>query len=84
MENNTSVSEGEIRTNTQFLGLDVNLPVFSFSSGLAIIFSILVLIYPEISYELLTNTKNFVVAWFGTLFTVTTVSYTHLTLPTKA
>ena len=54
MENNTSVSEGEIRTNTQFLGLDVNLPVFSFSSGLAIIFSILVLIYPEISYELLT------------------------------
>ena len=71
MENNTSVSEGEIRTNTQFLGLDVNLPVFSFSSGLAIIFSILVLIYPEISYELLTNAKNFVVAWFGTLFTVT-------------
>ena len=71
MENNTSISEGEIRTNTQFLGLDVNLPVFSFSSGLAIIFSILVLIYPEISYELLTNAKNFVVAWFGTLFTVT-------------
>ena len=71
MENNTSVSEGEIRTNTQFLGLDVNLPVFSFSSGLAIIFSILVLIYPEISYELLTNARNFVVAWFGTLFTVT-------------
>ena len=71
MENNTSVSEGEIRTNTQFLGLDVNLPVFSFSSGLAIIFSILVLIYPELSYELLTNAKNFVVAWFGTLFTVT-------------
>ena len=70
MENNTSISEGEIRTNTQFLGLDVNLPVFSFSSGLAIIFSILVLIYPEISYELLTNAKNFVVAWFGTLFTV--------------
>ena len=71
MENNTSISEGEIRTNTQFLGLDVNLPVFSFSSGLAIIFSILVLIYPELSYELLTNAKNFVVAWFGTLFTVT-------------
>ena len=71
MENNTSISEGEIRTNAQFLGLDVNLPVFAFSSGLAIIFSILVLIYPEISYELLTNAKNFVVAWFGTLFTVT-------------
>ena len=70
MENNISVSEGEIRTNTLFLGLDVNLPVFSFSSGLAIIFSILVLIYPELSYELLTNARNFVVAWFGTLFTV--------------
>ena len=76
MENNTSISEGEIRTNTQFLGLDVNLPVFSFSSGLAIIYSILVLIYPEISYELLTNTRNFVVVWFGTLFTVSMSAFT--------
>jgi len=67
---NTSISEERRRTNTKFLGLDVNLPVFSISSGLAAIFSVLVLIYPEISYELLTNTKNFVVIWFGTLFTL--------------
>ena len=67
---NTSISEERRRANTKFLGLDVNLPVFSISSGLAVIFSVLVLIYPEISYDLLTNTRNFVVVWFGTLFTL--------------
>ncbi len=67
---NILISEGERRANTKIAGLDINLPVFSISSGLAIIFSILVLIYPETSYELLNNTKNFVVVWFGTLFTV--------------
>ena len=67
---NILISEGERRANTKIAGLDINLPVFSISSGLAIIFSILVLIYPETSYELLDNTKNFVVVWFGTLFTV--------------
>ena len=70
MDDNTSIIEEGRRANTKFFGLDVNLPVFSISSGLAVIFSLLVLVYPEISYELLTNTKNFVVAWFGTLFTV--------------
>ena len=67
---NTSISEKERRPNTKFLGLDVNLPVFSISSGLAVFFSVLVLIFPEISYELLNNAKNFVVVWFGTLFTL--------------
>ncbi|GIT33579.1 MAG: hypothetical protein Ct9H300mP3_11100 [Gammaproteobacteria bacterium] len=43
---------------------------FLFSSGLAVIFSVLVLINPEKSYELLTNTREFVVVWFGTLFTL--------------
>ena len=66
----TSISESGRRPNTQFLGLDINLPVFSISSGLAVLFSILVLIYPETSYELLNNTRNFVVVWFGTLFTL--------------
>ena len=70
MEDKTSISEEGRRANTRFLGLDVNLPVFSISSGLAVIFSLLVLVYPEMSYEVLTNTMNFVVAWFGTLFTV--------------
>ena len=67
---NTSISERIGRANTQFLGLDINLPVFSISSGLAVIFSVLVLINPEKSYELLTNTREFVVVWFGTLFTL--------------
>ena len=76
MDDNTSITEEGRRTNTKFLGLDVNLPVFSISSGLAIIFSVLVLIYPEMSYELLTNAKNFVVAWFGTLFTISMTAIT--------
>ena len=72
----TSMSEGERRANTQFLGLDINLPVFSISSGLVVIFSALVLIFPEISNELLSNTRNFVVVWFGTLFSVSMSAFT--------
>ena len=67
---NISISEKERRPNTKFFGLDVNLPVFSISSGLAVFFAVLVLIFPESSYELLNNAKNFVVIWFGTLFTL--------------
>ena len=67
---NISISEKERRPNTKFFGLDVNLPVFSISSGLAVFFSVLVLIFPESSYDLLNNAKNFVVVWFGTLFTL--------------
>ena len=66
--NNTSISE-ERRANTQFFGLDINLPVFAISSGLAIFFSAFVLIFPEKS-SFLTNTMDFVVDWFGTLFTL--------------
>ena len=69
MEENTFLLEGR-RSNTRFMGLDINLPVFSISCGLAIIFSILVLTFPEISYEKLNDAKNFVVVWFGTLFTI--------------
>jgi len=66
--NNTSVS-GERRANTQFFGLDVNLPVFAISSALAIFFSAFVLFFPEKS-SFLTDTMDFVVNWFGTLFTL--------------
>ena len=72
----TSMSEGKRRANTQFLGLDINLPVFSISSGLVVIFSALVLIFPEISNELLSNTRNFVVVWFGTLFSLSMSAFT--------
>ena len=68
--NDSLILEGSRRANTKFFGLDINLPVFVISSGLAIIFSILVLVYPETSYKFLTNTMNFVVVWFGTLFTI--------------
>ena len=61
---------GKRRANTQFFGLDVNLPVFTISSGLAIFFSAFVLLFPEKSY-FLTNAMDFVVDWFGTLFTLT-------------
>ncbi len=67
---NTTNLEAEGRPNTKFLGLDVNLPVFSISTGLAIIFSVLVLIFPDESYKILQGIKDFVVNTFGTLFTV--------------
>ena len=56
--NDSLILEGSRRANTKFFGLDINLPVFVISSGLAIIFSILVLVYPETSYKFLTNTMN--------------------------
>ena len=62
--------EVKARKNVTFFGLDVNSPVFFISSGLAIIFSCLVLAYPETSNQLLSDTRNFVVARFDTLFTV--------------
>ena len=46
------------------MGLDINLPVFSISSGLAVIFSLLVLIFPEASYELLNNAKEITKRFF--------------------
>jgi BCCT family betaine/carnitine transporter len=49
--------------------LDVNLPVFAISSALAIFFSAFVLFFPEKS-SFLTDTMDFVVNWFGTLFTL--------------
>jgi len=67
---NTTNLEAEGRPNTKLLGLDVNLPVFSISTGLAIIFSVLVLIFPDESYKILQGIKDFVVNTFGTLFTV--------------
>ncbi|MBI80887.1 MAG: glycine/betaine ABC transporter [Gammaproteobacteria bacterium] len=65
----TTSTSGERRANTQFFGLDINLPVFAISSGLAIFFSAFVLIFPEKS-SFLTNAMDFVVVWFGTLFTL--------------
>ncbi len=56
--------------NKKFLGLNVNYPVFAISSGLAIIFSSLVLIFPEASSDFLSNCRNFVVSRFDTLFTI--------------
>ena len=50
LDNVTSL-EAKARRNITFLGLDVNSPVFFISSGLAIIFSCLVLAYPEASNQ---------------------------------
>ncbi len=62
--------------NAKFLGLDVNLSVFLISSGLAILFSCLVLNFPEASNTFLSRTRNFVVSRFDTLFTVSMLSFT--------
>ena len=70
MNNFNSTIESKPRKNIQFLGLDINSSVFFISSGLAIIFSCLVLVYPEISNQLLSDTRNFVVSRFDTFFTL--------------
>ena len=64
------------RKNVKFLGLDINSAVFFISSGLAITFSFLVLMYPEASNQLLSETRNFVVSQFDTLFTVSMSAFT--------
>ena len=70
-ELNTHTStKSKFMNNEKFLGLDVNYPVFIVSSGLAIIFSSLVLIFPESSGDFLSNCRNFVVSRFDTLFTI--------------
>ena len=64
------------RKNVNFLGLDINSAVFFVSSGLAITFSFLVLMYPEASNQLLSETRNLVVSQFDTLFTVSMSAFT--------
>jgi len=64
------------RKNIKFLGLDINSVVFFVSSGLAITFSFLVLIYPEASNQMLSDTRNFVVSQFDTLFTISMSAFT--------
>ena len=74
-ENLTNYPNHDKLSSVKFLGLDVNLPVFLFTSGLTILFSSLVLIFPEASTELLSDTRNFVLDWFDTLFTVSMSSF---------
>ena len=73
---NFSSFETRARKNIKFLGLDINSSVFFISSGLAIIFSSLVLIYPEASNQLLSDSRNFVVSRFDTLFTLCMSAFT--------
>ena len=61
--------------SVKFLGLDVHMPVFLFTAGLTILFSSLVLIFPQASTELLSDTRNFVLNWFDTLFTISMSSF---------
>ncbi|MEC7928859.1 MAG: BCCT family transporter [Pseudomonadota bacterium] len=76
--NNTSTSViGPIK-NTKFFGLDLNLPVFLISSGMAILFSSLVLIFPETSNTFLSSSRQFVVSQFDTLFTLSMLGFTFI------
>ena len=69
-----------IKRNKNFLGLDINFPVFFISSGLAIFFSCIVLLFPEASGDLLTRMRVFVVAQFDTLFTASMAFFTLILL----
>ena len=76
--NNASTSMTKPIKNAKFLGLDVNFPVFLISAGLAILFSCLVLIFPENSTTFLSSSRQFVVSRFDTLFTVSMLSFTFV------
>ena len=74
-ENLTNYPNHDKLNSVKFLGLDVHMPVFLFTSGLTILFSGLVLIFPQASTELLSDTRNFVLNWFDTLFTISMSSF---------
>ena len=76
MNNFNSTIESKPRKNIQFLGLKLTSSVFFISSGLAIIFSCLVLVYPETSNQFLSDTRNFVVSRFDTFFTLCMSAFT--------
>ena len=65
-----------ISKNIKFLGLDLNLPVFFISSSLTILFSVLVLIYPEASNTILSDTRNFTLSWFDAFFSASMTAFT--------
>ena len=72
------IMESKSLKNSKFLGLDVNFSVFLISSGLAILFSCLVLVFPEASNNFLSSSRQFVVSRFDTLFTVSMLSFTFI------
>ena len=74
-ENLTNYPNHDELNSVKFLGLDVHMPVFLFTAGLTILFSSLVLIFPQASTELLSDTRNFVLNWFDTLFTISMSSF---------
>ena len=74
-ENLTNYPNHDKLNSVKFLGLDVHMPVFLFTAGLTILFSSLVLIFPQASTELLSETRNFVLNWFDTLFTISMSSF---------
>jgi BCCT family betaine/carnitine transporter len=74
-EDSTNYPNHDKLNSVKFFGLDVHMPVFLFTSGLTILFSSLVLIFPQASTELLSDTRNFVLNWFDTLFTISMSSF---------
>ena len=72
----TNLTKSNLLGTSKLFGLEVNYPVFLISSGLAILFSSLVLIFPESSSVFLSSSRNFVVSRFDTLFTVSMSVFT--------
>ena len=69
-----------LNKNFKFLGLDFHFPVFFISSSLTILFSILVLVYPEISNKILSDVRNFTLSWFDTFFSISMTAFTLIVL----
>tara|TARA_B100001057_G_scaffold320093_1_gene320313 strand:+ start:757 stop:2346 length:1590 start_codon:yes stop_codon:yes gene_type:complete len=70
------IGDVKSRANKKLMGLDINFPVFFVSFSLAIIFSLLVLVFPNSSSEFLASSRIFVVSRFDTLFTISMSIFT--------
>ncbi len=62
--------------NIEIFGLDIHNPVFVLSAGLALIFSCLVLAFPETSTSALIGTRDIILDLFDTMFSVSIIALT--------
>ena len=66
--------------NIEIFGLDIHNPVFALSATLALIFSGLVLAFPETSTSALLSTRDIILDLFDTMFSLSIIALTTFIL----
>ena len=66
--------------NIEIYGLDIHNPVFALSATLALIFSGLVLAFPETSTSALLSTRDIILDLFDTMFSLSIIALTTFIL----